>query len=111
MAYGSRRSPIWATTSHGAPTRPTDLSLPDLMSAYRIDRVGLLKSDIEGGEFAVFADRDLSWLEKVDQLALEKFTPSSVTLLPLSSGLSIGSFAVDLRDNDDGQIARRFWLP
>jgi hypothetical protein len=46
----------WATTSHGAPTRPTDVSIPELMSAYRIDRVGLLEADIGGGELAVFAD-------------------------------------------------------
>jgi FkbM family methyltransferase len=93
----------WATTSHGAPTRPADLSLPDLMSAYRIDRVGLLKSDIEGGEFAVFADRDLSWLEKVDQLALEVH-PIFGDAASLVERLEHQGFAVDLRDNDDGRV-------
>jgi FkbM family methyltransferase len=93
----------WATTSHGAPTRPADLSLPDLMSAYRIDRVGLLKSDIEGGEFAVFADSNLSWLEKVDQLALEVH-PIFGDAAALVSRLEDHGFTVDLRDNDGGRV-------
>lgn len=41
------------------------------MSTYQIDRVGQLRIDIEGGEFAVFADSDLRWLEQVDQIALD----------------------------------------
>ena len=44
----------WAATSHGAPQRPVGVAVPQLMSAYQIGRVGLLKVDIEGGEFAVF---------------------------------------------------------
>ena len=44
----------WATTSHGAAQRPPGVSVPEIMSDYRIDRIGLLKVDIEGGEFAVF---------------------------------------------------------
>jgi len=44
----------WAATSHGAPMRTDDISVPQLMSAFQIDRIGLLKVDIEGGEFAVF---------------------------------------------------------
>jgi FkbM family methyltransferase len=93
----------WAITSHGAPTRPADLSLPDLMSDYRIDRVGLLKSDIEGGEFAVFADGNLSWLEKVDQLALE-IHPIFGDAAALVGRLEHHGFAVDLRDNDGGRL-------
>ena len=44
----------WAATSHGAPQRPVGVSVPQVMSAYQIGRIGLLKVDIEGGEFAVF---------------------------------------------------------
>ena len=42
------------------------------MSAYQIDRIGLMKVDIEGGEFAVFSDEeDLGWLDQVDQVVME----------------------------------------
>jgi FkbM family methyltransferase len=44
----------WETTTHGAAQRPAGVSIPEIMSDYRIDRIGLLKADIEGGEFAVF---------------------------------------------------------
>ena len=94
----------WAVTSHGAPTRPADVSLPQLMSAYHIERVGLLKADIEGGEFAVFADNDLHWLEKVDQVALE-IHPTFGDALWLIERLKSNGFTVDLRDNDGEQVA------
>ena len=45
----------WETTTHGAAERPAGVSVPEIMSDYGIDRIGLLKADIEGGEFAVFA--------------------------------------------------------
>ena len=64
--------PRWATTSHGLPDRPLDVSMPVLMSKYGIDRVGLLKVDIEGGEFALLgAMESLRWLSRVDQAVLE----------------------------------------
>jgi FkbM family methyltransferase len=63
---------VWRTASHASPDRPADRSLPDLMTAYGIDRISLLKVDIEGGEFGVFAPgEDLSWLDRVDQIARE----------------------------------------
>ena len=62
----------WAATSHGAPQRPASMSVPQLMSAYHIGRIGLLKVDIEGGEFAVFSrDEELRWLDRVDQVVME----------------------------------------
>ena len=62
----------WAATSHGAPQRPVGVSVPQLMSVYQIDRIGLLKVDIEGGEFAVFGSgEDLRWLDRVDQVVME----------------------------------------
>jgi FkbM family methyltransferase len=89
----------WATTSHGAAQRPAGLSVPDIMSDYRIDRIGLLKVDIEGGEFAVFgASEDLGWLERVDQLAMEVH-PDSGDAASLIYRLRQHGFAVDLRDN------------
>ena len=62
----------WAATPHGAPERPAGVSVPQLMSAYQIDRIGLLKVDIEGGEFAVFGSgEDQRWLDWLDQVVME----------------------------------------
>jgi len=94
----------WAATSHGAPARPTGVSVPQLMSAYRIERVGLLKVDIEGGEFAVLADGDLGWLQGVDQLALE-IHPGFGDRAGLVGRLRRQGFTVDLRDNGGGRVA------
>jgi FkbM family methyltransferase len=94
----------WSETSHGAPTRPSDVSIPDLISKYQIDRVGLLKVDIEGGEFAVFADSDLSWLALVDQLALELHRDYG-DAASLVEQIRRHGFTVDLQDNDGDQVA------
>lgn len=63
---------IWRTASHAAADRPPNLSIPQLMDRYGIDRIGLLKLDIEGSEFCVLhPDSDLSWLARVDQVSME----------------------------------------
>lgn len=93
----------WATTSHGAATRPGTVTVPQLMSAYRIGRVGLLKVDIEGGEFAVFADEDLPWLRVVDQLVLE-IHPDFGDVVGLVGKIRRHGFLIDLRDNDGRQV-------
>jgi FkbM family methyltransferase len=94
----------WAATSHGTPTRPAEVSVPDLMTAYRIDRVGLLKLDIEGGEFAVLdAGEDLRWLEQVDQLVLEIHQDFGDAAL-LVGQLRRPGFAIDLLDNDGAPV-------
>jgi FkbM family methyltransferase len=89
----------WATTSHGAPQRPAGMSVPQVMSAYQIGRIGLMKIDIEGGEFAVFSDQeDLSWLNQVDQVVMEvhgNFGDAAA----LVGRLRQHGFAADLRDN------------
>jgi FkbM family methyltransferase len=94
---------IWSAASHSAPAKPADVSVPELMSAYKIDRVGLLKVDIEGGEFAVFGDRDLRWLEQIGQLAIELHL-SFGDALSLMGRLRGCGFAVDLRDNDGNRV-------
>jgi FkbM family methyltransferase len=89
----------WATTSHGAERRPAGVSVPQLMSAYQIGRVGLLKADIEGGEFAVFGqDEDLRWLDRVDLVVMEVH-PGFGDVTALIGRLREHGFAVDLRDN------------
>ena len=95
----------WSTTSHGAPTRPAAVSMPQLMSAYRIDRIGLLKMDIEGGEFAVLAaDEDLGWLQQVNQLVMEVHGDFGDAAALIDRLLSLG-FAIELRDNDGRRVA------
>jgi Methyltransferase FkbM domain len=94
----------WATTSHGAPRRPADVSVPQLMSIYGIERIGLLKIDIEGGEFAVFApDEDLIWLENVDEITME-LHPDLGDARGLIDRIRSHNFSVHLRDNAGSQV-------
>jgi FkbM family methyltransferase len=93
----------WSTSSHGGPTRPADVSVPALMATYQIDRVGLLKVDIEGGEFAVFADSDLRWLQRVDQLALELHLDYGDAAALVEKVRHLG-FTVDIQDNDGNRV-------
>lgn len=96
----------WAATSHGTPQRPPDVSIPQFMSAYQIDRVGLLKVNIEGGEFAVFgAGEDLRWLDRVDQIALEVHRDFGDPL-PVLEQLERHGFRLGLRDNDGTRVRR-----
>ena len=47
------------------------LSITGLMRRFGIDRIGLLKIDIEGAEMEIFSAEDLSWLDRVDRIAIE----------------------------------------
>jgi FkbM family methyltransferase len=47
------------------------LDLGTLLSAHQINRVSLLKVDIEGAEAVVFRERNPSWLERIDNIAIE----------------------------------------
>lgn len=94
----------WATASHGTANRPADVSIPQILAMYHIDRIGLLKVDIEGGEFAVLAaGEDLSWLRQVDQIALEihRDHGDAAALIERIRG---HGFTVDLRNNHGGQV-------
>jgi len=58
-----------AAASHmGA--EPGTVSMTELLERHAIDRVDLMKVDIEGSEFAVFADPD-GWLDRVERLVME----------------------------------------
>jgi FkbM family methyltransferase len=62
----------WRSASHAGPDRPAGLPIPELMSRHGIDRIGLLKVDIEGSEFSLFhPDAGIGWLARVDQVAME----------------------------------------
>ena len=47
------------------------LTIGTLMTKAGFERIGLLKIDIEGAEKDLFGGTDLSWLEKVDRIAIE----------------------------------------
>ena len=81
--------------------------MPALMSKYGIDRVGLLKVDIEGGEFALLgAGEDLRWLSRVDQAVLEVHGRHGDPTA-MGSRLQEAGFRVDLRDNDGRRVSVR----
>jgi len=65
------------------------LSLPTLMSEQGIDRIDLLKLDIEGSEFDLFSG-DLSWMDRVSTLAIELHERSR----PGSSGQVLRAIAM-----------------
>jgi FkbM family methyltransferase len=89
----------WAIASHGTPERPPGVSVPQLMSAYQVNRIGLLKVDIEGGEFAVFGvGEDLDWLDRVDQVVLEVHRAFGDAAALVGRFVRRG-FTADLRDN------------
>lgn len=58
-----------ATASHMR-AEPSELRLADLVRERGIDRIDLMKVDIEGSEFAVFADGD-GWLPQTRRIVME----------------------------------------
>jgi FkbM family methyltransferase len=62
----------WQSASHATGERPARTSVAALMERHRIDRIGLLKMDIEGSEFSLLhPDSETGWLRRVDQVAME----------------------------------------
>jgi FkbM family methyltransferase len=53
----------------GEPVR--GVTIPQLMDEFSLDRIDVLKMDIEGGEKEVFSAPDLSWLDSVGTLVIE----------------------------------------
>jgi FkbM family methyltransferase len=90
----------WRSASHAAPERPATVSVPELLRRYRIDRIGLLKMDIEGSEFSlVQPDCAPAWLARVDQLTMEVHPEFGE--VPRLAGLLVEhGFAVTVTDND-----------
>jgi FkbM family methyltransferase len=95
----------WASASHSALERPIGVSVPQLMSAYQIDRIGLLKVDIEGGEFAVFGSgENLRWLDRVDQVVMEVHHDFG-NAAAMVSRLRKHGFDLDLCDNEGTRVS------
>ncbi len=68
---GSRASGF--TTRVALPDERTvrAISIPTLMKEHGLNKIDLLKIDIEGAEKELFEGPDLSWLEHVDTIAIE----------------------------------------
>jgi FkbM family methyltransferase len=97
----------WAGSSHGLAARPAGISMPEVMLKYGMAEVGLLKVDIEGGEFALFGtDEDLHWLSRVDQVVVEVHGRHG-DAPALAGRLRDAGFGVDLRDDDGGRVTAR----
>lgn len=90
----------WRTASHSGPNRSASVSVPELLTRHHIDRVGLLKVDVEGGEFAIFAEgEDPTWLDMVEQVVLEVH-PNFGDPTALLDWLSKHGLPPDTRNND-----------
>ena len=69
FAYRVGRSD--ATTANDAGREHVDaLAVPDIVETYSLERIDLLKVDIEGSEVEVFTDAS-GWIDRVDALCLE----------------------------------------
>lgn len=94
----------WWASSHAGLIRPGVVCMADLMMAYQISHVGLLKMDIEGGEFAVISPaEDLSWLRRVHQLTLEVHHPFG-NAESLLDQITRSGFSIDPRDADGCRV-------
>lgn len=47
------------------------ITIPHIMRKFNLERIGLLKIDIEGAEREIFDAKDLAWLDRVDRIAIE----------------------------------------
>ncbi len=95
----------WTTASDSVGERPGALSVPAILDKYGIDEIGLIKVDIEGGEFAVFADEELAWLGRVRQLVLEVHRDHGDVPAMLAR-IQAHGFAMELRDNNGSRVGR-----
>lgn len=68
---GLRHSAFRTREASGADGTIEALSIPTIMERFGMQRIGLLKVDIEGAEKELFGAPDLSWLHRVDRVAVE----------------------------------------
>jgi FkbM family methyltransferase len=87
---------ILSEATHFEGRLPPSLSMASLMEAYQIDRIDFLKMDIEGSEFALFAE-DTEWVRKVHRIAMEVHPHFGDARL-IAGTLRDHGFHVELRD-------------
>ncbi|PDW00164.1 hypothetical protein A9Q02_21980 [Candidatus Chloroploca asiatica] len=63
---------VWNTASHSVPVqeRVPTMTIPNLLANYNLERIDLLKIDIEGAEVELFANAG-SWIDRVGIIAVE----------------------------------------
>jgi FkbM family methyltransferase len=54
-----------------APSSIPAMTIPEIMRVGGVDRLSLLKIDIEGSEMELFSAADTSWIEQVDAISIE----------------------------------------
>jgi FkbM family methyltransferase len=74
---GSWASTVAPIAADGEEEGIDGINLNTLFSRYHLDRVDLLKIDIEGAEYDVFANGDLGWLDKVRCIQVELESPEA----------------------------------
>ncbi len=95
----------WRTATHADGSAPVELGMNELLAKFGIDRVALLKIDIEGGEFSLLDPTDdLEWLERVDQIAMEVH-PTFGAVPALVDLYGAQGFRVEQTDNDGASVA------
>jgi FkbM family methyltransferase len=90
----------WRMATHTDGSAPVELGMNELLAKFGVDRIALLKIDIEGGEFSLLdpAD-DLAWLDRVDQIAMEVH-PTFGAVPTLVELYRAHGFRVEQTDND-----------
>lgn len=68
---GLRHSAFRTKATTGGKGSIEALSIPTIMKRFGLERIGLLKVDIEGAEKELFGAPDLSWLDHVDRVSVE----------------------------------------
>ena len=87
VSFEDPNSEKWSFSIADTPTssgKIEAISIAEILSRYNIDRVSLLKLDIEGAERSLFSAPSLDWLDKVDILAIElhdRFKPGCAQAL------------------------------
>ena len=59
------------THATGGPGEIDAVTMPELMARFGIERLSLLKVDIEGAEKELFSGPDLQWIDRVEAIAIE----------------------------------------
>jgi FkbM family methyltransferase len=96
---------LWRASPYAPADRPGSVSVPELMDRYAIDRIAVLKMDIEGSEFCVMhPDSDLSWLTRVDQITMEVH-PAFGSVPMLVETLAGSGLRVWTTDNEGNPVA------
>ncbi|MBK9149145.1 MAG: FkbM family methyltransferase [Flavobacteriales bacterium] len=65
------RPSAFQTLAEGDGTPVEALTIPQIMERAGIDRISLLKIDIEGSELELFSAPDVSWIDRVDAISIE----------------------------------------